>query len=238
MFSCGNNVNEDRYAIFKLAESVEHFLQGYEYRLNLYGGESFLDIPLIEEYINRLINKNCISFSIPTNGYFMCNNELLEEIDKLFVGKTDTREKSKITISTSEYHQSQWNPKIKSVIEDTSSIEQYINLYKLLEVQNTFTTQRIIPHGRAKDDKLNCINPIIRCDLFENSEDLEIAIDPNGDIGFCEFGYKIGNVKDTSISELLNIKFNSVNKNKRVMLHRLNSVCKKCESGKYVCVKK
>lgn len=235
MFSCNNMIVENTNKIFDMAKEIKEFLKGYNYRLDLYGGESFLDITLIKEYINNLVNKNCIRFGIPTNGYFLNNSKLLEQINDLFINKTNTREKSKIIISTSEYHEKQWNDNIREVVNNIEKIKQYENLYKLIEIQNTFTTQRILPFGRAKEKNLKCVNPKIQCDLFEDNDDLEISINPNGDISFCDFGYILGNIDNLSISKLLHIKEKSFNNNKNKIFKDLNNVCKKCKKGKYVC---
>jgi len=237
MFSCNSIIKEDRNKILNLASEVKKFLEGYNYRLNLYGGESFLDITLLEEYINNLINKNCICYSIPTNGYFLDNDKLLRQIDNLFTKKINTKEKSKIIISTSKYHQEQWSKAINDVIHNITRLKKYNNFYSLLEIQNTFITQRILPYGRAKDIHLKHINPQIHCDLFEYSNDLEITINPNGDISFCDFGYKIGNIHNLSIEKILNIRFKSLKKNKYKIFRKLNNVCQKCVGGKYICVK-
>lgn len=237
MFSCSNDVYEDRNKIFNLAKEIKYFLRGYDYRLNLSGGESFLDIELIEQYINNLINENCICFGIPTNGYFLDNNKILKQIDNLFIGKINTKEKSKIIISTSEHHQKQWNKDIKNIINNIHLLKQYKNLYNLLEIQNTFTTQAVLPYGRARKLKLKCINKQVRCDLFEyNPNYLEISINKDGDISFCDFGYIIGNIKDLTIDKIINIRNISLNKNKNIIFKNSKNICEKCKKGRYVYV--
>jgi len=234
MFSCNNNVQEDRNKILDLAKEIKKFLNGYIYRLNLYGGESFLDVPLIKEYIDELINENCIYFGIPTNGYFLDNDKILNQVDNLFDGKT-TKEKSKIIVSTSEYHQKQWSKGVKNVIENIQLLNKYKNIYNLIEIQNTFMTQGLIPYGRAKELNLRCIDRRVRCDLFEyDAEHLEICINQNGDISFCDFGYIVGNIKNLSIEQIVNIKNNSYKKNKSIIFKNLSDVCQKCKKGRYV----
>lgn len=237
MFSCDNNVREDRNEVLNLAKEIKNFLNGYTYRLNLYGGESFLDILLIKEYINKLIDDNCIYFGIPTNGYFLDNEKLLVQIDSLFEGK-NTKEKSKIIISTSEYHQKQWSEGVKNVVDNIHLLNKYKNIYNLIEIQNTFMTQGLIPYGRAKELNLKCIDRRVRCDLFEYDADhLEICINQNGDVSFCDFGYTIGNIRNLSIEKIIDIKNKSYNKNKNKIFKNISNVCEKCKKGRYVYVK-